>query len=572
MNEELETLAEMSRDFAASHDIKGAMLRALARIAQLVGAEGGAMFLLDDAGENLTCEACFGPVDITGLTLKSDQGIVGRSVANKRSEMVLDVSKDTHFQHNLVQKTGFVTRSLICAPMAVHDEPVGAIELINKKAQDGLFVKGDLSFLEALAVAAGLAIVNARLSDDLAEQEARERELALAAEIQRGLLPSPGEADFPVCGINRPARVVSGDFYDFFTLYDGRIAFALADVSGKGMNAALLMAKAASLFRCLGKEDLRPARLLQRIDAEVSETALRGMFVTMVVGIYDPASGRVVMANAGHEPPLVQGSDGAFRTLNAGAPPIGIPVELTGGGLAPEEVFHLDGGTLYLFSDGVTEGYVEGDVELGRLGFQGMMAHNVREGLDVARRLERVVERLTRNEQILRDDITVMAIDDRVPARARTRAMVTDRRDEAPLPDEGTLCKLSLRACAQNLRVVRRVVEVTTVMCGFSKPQTQDIMLAVDEACQNVVRHAYANTVNGDMVIKIRRETSEFQVLIRDFAAPVDVAKIKPRDLDDLRSGGLGVHFIREVMDRIDYLPPPDGQGNLLRLIKKMPV
>ena len=94
------------------------------------------------------------------------------------------------------------------------------------------------------------------------------------------------------------------------------------------------------------------------------------------------------------------------------------------------------------------------------------------------------------------------------------------------------------------------------------------MVLAVDEACQNVVRHAYGNKGDGDMVIDLRREQGEFQVLIRDFAAPVDVARIKPRELDDVRPGGLGVHFIREVMDRMDYLPPPDGQGNLLRLGK----
>ena len=573
----------MARDFAASRDIEGAMARALARIAAMVGAEGGALFLLDETADNLVCHASFGPVDIKGLSVKAGQGIVGRSVAGNCSEMVRDVAADPQFKGALDEKTGFTTKSILCAPMAVQGERIGAIELVNKTAfksggnggGNGLFANEDLKFLEALAASAGLAILNARLAGELAEQEVMRRELALAAEIQRGLLPPPGADDYPVCGVNRPARVVSGDFYDFFTLYDGRIAFTLADVSGKGMNAALLMAKAASLFRCLGKEDLRPGRLLQRINAEVCETSLRGMFVTMVAGTYDPATGRVVLSNAGHEPPLIHGPDGNFSALSAGAPPVGIPPELTGGGPVPEEVLHLDGGALYIFTDGVTEGYVSAGQELGDQGFKDLIVQSLERGEHGPARINRVAALLTGSGQPLRDDVTIMVIDDAGPARMRaekgeTTPLLDEGSDDASAQGalEGLLCQLNLPGRAQSLVMVRRAVEAAATACGFAKEQTQDIVLAVDEACQNVVRHAYGGKGGGDMVVDLRREQGEFQVLIRDFAAPVDVAQIKPRALDDVRPGGLGVHFIREVMDRMDYLPPPDGQGNLLRLVK----
>lgn len=428
MSEQLDLLAEMARDFAASRDIEGAMARALARIAAMVGAEGGALFLLDGTAENLVCHASFGPVDINGLSVQAGQGIVGRSVADNASAMVRDVAGDPHFQGALDEKSGFTTKSILCAPMAVQGERIGAIELVNKAGGQGLFGDADLTFLEALAASAGLAILNARMAGELAEQEVMQRELALAAEIQRGLLPLPGAVDFPVCGVNRPARVVSGDFYDYFTLYDGRIAFTLADVSGKGMNAALLMAKAASLFRCLGKEDLRPGRLLQRINAEVCETSLRGMFVTMVAGVYDPTTGRVVLANAGHEPPLLHGCDGTFTALNADAPPVGIPVELTGGGPVPEEVLQLDGGALYIFTDGVTEGYVAPGKELGDAGFKDMIVQSLAHGADAATRIDQVAACLTASGQPLRDDVTIMVIDDAGPARARIANTEQDRK------------------------------------------------------------------------------------------------------------------------------------------------
>ena len=98
----------------------------------------------------------------------------------------------------------------------------------------------------------------------------------------------------------RPIQEVSGDFYDHFELPDGTIAFAIGDVSGKGLNASLLMSQTASLFRCLGKTVRDPARLMSILNREICATVSRGMFVTMVAGLYDPATGRLRFANAGH--------------------------------------------------------------------------------------------------------------------------------------------------------------------------------------------------------------------------------------------------------------------------------
>ena len=250
----LELLADMGRDFATSLDLEGTLRRALVRITDYLDASGGALFLLDEDGAILRCEACVGESEITGLTLKSDQGIVGRSVRTNAGEVVRNARDDPAFDSSVDAETGVITRSILCAPLSVKDERIGAIELINKRTRegsgDGLFDEADLNLLEILSSSAALAILNARMAAALVEQERMRRELELAAEIQRNLLPDPPGDDFPVLGINIPARTVSGDFYDYFPLDDGRIAFCLGDVSGKGMNAALLMAKTASLFRC----------------------------------------------------------------------------------------------------------------------------------------------------------------------------------------------------------------------------------------------------------------------------------------------------------------------------------
>jgi sigma-B regulation protein RsbU (phosphoserine phosphatase) len=95
-------------------------------------------------------------------------------------------------------------------------------------------------------------------------------------------------------------------------------------------------------------------------------------------------------------------------------------------------------------------------------------------------------------------------------------------------------------------------------------------VLVVDEACQNVIRHAYKDVDDGEMAINLRRKDESLIILLRDFAKTVDPATIVPRDLEDIRPGGLGTHFINEVMDEVTFLPPPGGYGNLLRLVKRI--
>ena len=208
-------------------------------------------------------------------------------------------------------------------------------------------------------------------------------------------------------GINLPARTVSGDFYDFFNLKDGRIAFCLGDVSGKGMNAALLMAKTASLFRCLGKTEYRPGILLARINAEICETAARGMFVTMVGVLFDPRTNQLCFANAGHEPPLMRCKDRTYKTFPADAPPLGI---LSNYDVRGEEI-DLAGGESYVFSDGLTEYRYAGGEQLGVDGLIQLVEINAAE--PPAKRVEAIIQMLDEEAGWdAHDDLTVLAIDD----------------------------------------------------------------------------------------------------------------------------------------------------------------
>jgi len=549
----LELMSVMGQDFAQSRDINATLERGLQRIIDFVGAEGGALFMLEEDGKVLHCTSCIGGTDIVGLKLNSDEGIVGRSVQTNIGEIVRDVSKDPNFHTAVDEETGFTTRSILCAPMSVKDERIGAIELVNKKSGDGLFEDDDLHLLQSLSSSAALAILNARMAEALVEQERVRRELELAAEIQRSLLPDEQEDDFPVHGVNRPARTVSGDFYDFFSLDDGRICFNLGDVSGKGMNAALLMAKTASLFRCLGKTIHEPGMLMARVNDEICETATRGMFVTMVGGIYDPETNVVKLANAGHEPPLLFAQDGTCRDLPADAPPLGIMPMLSPDEGFPEEEINLDGGSLYIFTDGVTEGYVEDGSEFGVEGLIDLIKEKRKE--TPSERLKAVVSKFSHEGVSLRDDLTLLVLESAVKSRDNSEAPVLH---------------MDFPSHPEQLKAIRKAVFETVQSLGLPEEPSFDVVIAIDEACQNIIRHAYKGAKDGDVALDIFHRGDDIIFELRDFAEKIDPTKVKPRDLGDVKPGGLGTHFIREIMDEVDFVPPPDNTGNLLRLVKRI--
>jgi len=398
-------LAEMTSDFGASLDIESTLAKALERIAEHLHAEAGSLWLVSPDGDEIECKACVGPNPITGMTLSVDQGIIGRSLRENVCQTVFDVSKDPNFSMSVDEESGFATRSLLCAPMSLSDEPLGAIELLNKTTNsDRCFDESDIHPLQVLTSSAALALANARMAESLVENERVQRELELAAEIQRNLLPAARPQPFPIYGINIPARTVSGDFFDILPLASGEIAFCLGDVSGKGMNAAMLMAKTASLYRCLAKTTKSPGELLAALNVELCETSTRGMFVTMAAGIYEPQSGNVNVANAGHEPSLCCATDGSVTSIPADGPPLGIVADID----FPEIDVPLRGGSLYIFSDGLTEAFTDSGEHFGAEGLKTLIARFAAQ--PVGERIDSIIAAV--GELELRDDLTLLAVDD----------------------------------------------------------------------------------------------------------------------------------------------------------------
>lgn len=537
---EIFLLAELSQAFAQSLDIEETLRNAADHLIEFLDAEASSVFLLE--GDELVCRASAGPAPITGLRLPKDAGIVGKTLAEGGWKMVRDVRQDPAFYAKVDSTTHFTTRSIMCTVLQAADRKFGVIEVLNKRGGNGLFSEQDLQVLRVLGTAVSLAVRNAQMAADLVAQNRLRRELDLARELQQQLLPAPREAPFPLAGINLPAHEVSGDFYDYFEVEGGRIGFTIGDVSGKGLNAALLMVRTTSLLRCLGRAGLPLPRLLSRVNAELCETGAHGMFVCAFAGIYDPRTAKLTWANAGFPPGLHRTPNGRYTLLKADAPPLGV---------MPETVFHehqlqLGGGALYLYTDGVTEAHGPDGKPLDEGGLRQLIESHAKRA--PAERLSALVESLQGLGR--KDDTTLLLLEDRRQGSER-------------------LVDLHLPAQPESLRQVREAVTSSLRAVGCSPEVVERTVLALDEACANVIRHGYRGA-EGLMDLALERRGEKLVFLLRDYAEACNPMKLKPKAPSRKRPGGLGLHFIDTIMDHWEHRKPADGRGNLLVMSKKI--
>ncbi len=241
-------------------------------------------------------------------------------------------------------------------PIEADGRKLGLLAVADKESRTGIgpFEARDVQTLRLFANQAAIAIENARLHRQALEQERLERELDLAADIQRRLLPTelPEVAGFEFCGWSRPARHVGGDFYDLALAEDGSVQLALADVAGKGMPAALLVSTLHSALRLLLDARAFDAKLVERLNRHVAESSASNKFITMTAARLEPASGGLSYVNAGHNPPLLVRAAGDVEELPSGGMPLGI---FGGAKFRAERVELAEGDLLCIFSDGITE-------------------------------------------------------------------------------------------------------------------------------------------------------------------------------------------------------------------------
>lgn len=289
--------------------------------------------------------------DDTGELMIS-RTLLNEVVENRRAVSFGDESKSA----DLARAKSIVAqdiRSALCAPIIVRDVVMGVL-YIDYIITRHVISEDDVKLAAQISRIAARKLETTLLREEAESKRKMDEELKTAFLIQSRLLPTaaPKASGFRFAGHNRPCRTVSGDYYDFVTRPDGRVYLIIADVSGKGITAALVMAGVAAAFNILTSYDHSPARILKDLNRLLFEKTDPSMFVTAFCAAVDPATGTIVYGNAGHNPPLIVGPDGVEQLAVRSGIALGCVPEFS---YVEAELALPYGATLYLYTDGITE-------------------------------------------------------------------------------------------------------------------------------------------------------------------------------------------------------------------------
>ena len=382
-----------------------------------------------------------------------------------------------------------------------------------------------------------------------------EQELELARTIQDSALPKNfafPRSDFEIYAIMHPAREVGGDFYDFFFVDRNRIALVIADVSGKGIPAALFMMRAKTAIRSLAESGRSPAEVLAQANSMLCEGNDAEMFVTVWLGVVDLKTGEIKCANAGHEYPAVMRAGGGYELFKDRH---GLALAAMDGMKYKEYELHLDpGDRIFVYTDGVPEAI---NSETEQYGTERMIkALNRAAKATLKGGLSSVLEDLAafvgKEDQF--DDITMLSF--------------SYIGSEKAVDDVKTLM---LEAKVQNLEQVLGFIRQNLEEAGASVRVVHQILIAAEEIFVNIASYAYGQET-GSAEIRMMVEDGAAGIEFRDSGTPFDpLAKADPDvtlPAEERQIGGLGIFMVKKSMDDVQYRY--EGGQNILAIRKKL--
>jgi len=351
---ELESLYDLGLSLGGQLDLSALADEVLFRSISLTDAGKGALVLYDSAdhvvlersvgGELLAARDCV-------IWTLPEGGVINNAVVDSPRDGIRDGSCE----------------KCLAVAISVPGRRLGVLAVADKESRDGRvldFTPTDARLLSLFANQAAAAIETARQHKDAIEKERIERELELAATIQRQILPRdlPRVEGLEIAARNRPTRQVGGDYFDLFPLPGGRLAFLVADVSGKGVPAALLVSTVHAVVHLQIDEAKTVSELIARIDRHLQRYAATRKFLTVFFGFLEPDSGMLRYVSAGHNPALLQRASGAIEQVKA----TGVPLGMFPNATWKEEALTVGRGDLLcVYTDGVSEALNAADEEFG---------------------------------------------------------------------------------------------------------------------------------------------------------------------------------------------------------------
>ncbi|NQT39299.1 MAG: SpoIIE family protein phosphatase [Planctomycetes bacterium] len=323
----------------------------------------------------------------SGQVMRISRTIVNNVMETKQATLSADATSDARFDmaESIVD---FHIRSMMCAPLIDSaGNALGVIQIDTVNARNR-FNEEDLEVLASVACQAAYAVENARLHEAALKDQSMARDLKLAHQVQRGFLPdrAPSIDRYEFFDFYEPANQVGGDYYDYVLLPDGKLGILVADVAGKGVSAALLMAKLSAQTRyCLVTEPT-PAAALNRLNALFAESGFEDRFVTLVLAVLDPIRHEVTLANAGHMLPLLRSNSGVVREIadEITYVPLGVDFDAQ---YQQTTVSLLPGESLTFYTDGVTDAMNATDELYGSQRLLGQLTSPVEGVSNLGRRI-----------------------------------------------------------------------------------------------------------------------------------------------------------------------------------------
>ena len=391
-----------------------------------------------------------------------------------------------------------------------------------------------------------------------AAKERMEDELNIGRDIQMSMVPVdwpafPERKEFSIYATLQPAREVGGDFYDMFLIDDDHLCFVVADVSDKGVPAALFMAVSKTLIKSHAVADLSPASILTAVNSELAEHNESSMFVTIFLCVLEVSTGQLVYTNAGHNPPYIKTSGHGLITLDQRHGPVAGAVDGVAYG---ENRQQLDPGDyVIMFTDGVTEAMspereLYSEERLEEL-LEGADLVSTEHAIDLI--FDSVVEHADTAEQS--DDITILAL------------------AFAGIPGEG--------ARRLDLVIPNRIEEVATVLTGFEEFAAshglddsirRTVLLVLDDLVNNIVSYAFHSAADHDIEISVELSPHRLAITIADDGIPFNPFGIETPQVDasleERDIGGLGIHLVMTLMD--DYNYSRRGGKNVVTIVKNL--
>ncbi len=324
----------------------------------MVEAEASSLFLLSDGGKNLELTIPTGPAtaEVSGKKIASNHGISGWVVQHQQPVLITDVQSDPRFQGELLSNPKFQSRNMICVPLNNNQgKTIGVLQAINIK--EDFLNEEMLGLFQTLANQAATALENVHVKQQQLAAELVNKELEVATEIQARFFPqqTPNLEGYEVAGCSIPAKDVGGDYYDFIPNPEPcQHGFVVADVTGKGVPASLLMATMRATLRANIQNNPNDiVQALRQVNGDIYRDSPVDKFITSIYCNLDYESHELSYVNSGHNPPyIVRANDNRIEELDQGGVMLGIMEEID----LPKATLSIDkGDILMLFSDGVTE-------------------------------------------------------------------------------------------------------------------------------------------------------------------------------------------------------------------------